>query len=184
MTDNKLGPLAVLAGNWEGERGTDIAPGADLGVMETPFRERMVFEPIGEVTNHQQSLYGLRYATTVWPVGKDEPFHEEVGYWLWDAANQQVMRSFTVPRGYTVLAGGTANADASRFQVAADLGSETYGICSNLFLDQEFRTVRFQCNMTIHGADSFSYEEDTQIRIRGQADLFHHRDANHLVRAG
>lgn len=54
MTDKKPGPLATLAGTWESERGTDIAPGADLGVMETPFRERPVFEPIGEVTNHQQ----------------------------------------------------------------------------------------------------------------------------------
>jgi hypothetical protein len=183
MTDNQLGPLALLAGTWEGDRGNDIAPAADLGVMETAFRERMVFEPIGEVTNHQQSLYGLRYATTVWPAGDDEPFHEEVGYWLWDAANRQVMRSFTVPRGYTVLAGGTATADASRFEIVADVGSETYGICSNQFLEREFRTVRFECSMTIHDADSFTYEEDTQIRIRGQADLFHHRDNNRLVRA-
>lgn len=182
MTDNKLGPLAILAGTWEGARGTDIAPGADLGVMETAFRERMVFEPIGQVSNHQQCLFGLRYATTVWPAGKEEPFHEEVGYWLWDAANHQVMRSFTVPRGYTVLAGGTANSDASHFQITADVGSETYGICSNRFLDREFRTVRFECNMTIHDADSFSYEEDTQIRIPGQADLFHHRDSNQLAR--
>ncbi|UCG71729.1 MAG: FABP family protein [Chromatiales bacterium] len=184
MIDNKLGPLAILAGTWEGDRGTDVAPGPDLGEMTTAFRERMVFEPVGQVSNHQQCLFGLRYATTVWPAGEDEPFHEEVGYWLWDATNQQVMRSFTVPRGYTVLAGGTADSDAARIQVAADLGSATYGICSNQFLDQAFRTVRFQCNMTIHDADSFSYEEDTQIRIRDQADLFHHRDSNQLIRTG
>lgn len=182
MTDNKLGPRAMLAGTWEGDHGSDIAPGADLGVMQTAFRERMVFEPIGEVTNHQQSLCGLRYTTIVWPAGKDEPFHEEVGYWLWDAANRQVMRSFAVPRGYAVLAGGAANSGDSSFQVVADLGSATCGICSNRFLDEAFHTVRFQCNVTIHDADSFSYEEDTQIQIRGQADLFHHRDANRLVR--
>ena len=184
MTDNNLGPLAALAGTWEGDRGTDVAPGADLGVMETAFRETMIFEPIGEVTNHQQSLYGLRYATTVWPIGDAEPFHEEVGYWLWDAANQQVMRSFTVPRGYTVLAGGTAAANASEFLMTADVGSETYGICSNLFMAEEFRTIRFECRVTIHDTDSFSYDEDTQIQIRGQNELFHHRDANRLSRVG
>lgn len=60
--------------------------------------------------------------------------------------------------------------------------ARAFSLCSNRFLEEEFRTIRFQCNVTIYDADSFSYEEDTQIEIRDQADLFHHHDVNRLVR--
>src|SRR6185436_3180119 len=101
------------------------------------------------------------------------PFHEQVGYWMWDPAMRVVMHSFLIPRGVTVLAGGMAEPNSKILQVAADLGSPTFGICSNPFLDVEFKTVRYEATLTIHGAQSFSYEEDTQLRIKGQDGLFH-----------
>jgi len=178
-----LGPLATLAGVWEGDKGDDKAPDDDRTRVEhNLFRERMTFEPIGEVNNHEQTLYGLRYATMAWRIGADGPFHEEVGYWLWDADNKQVIRCFIVPRGNTVMAGGTAEPDAKSFELRAEVGSETYGICSNKFLAEEFRTVRFEVNITIHDQDSFSYDEDTVLQIKGQDELFHHRDSNTLQR--
>jgi hypothetical protein len=178
-----LGPLATLAGIWEGDKGDDKAPDDDrVSVEHNLFRERMTLEPIGEVNNHEQSLYGLRYSTMAWRIGAEGSFHEEVGYWLWDAANKQVIKSFVVPRGYTVMAGGTAEADASSFEMVAELGSETYGICSNKFLADEFKTVRFEMRIDIHDQDSFSYDEDTVIQIKGQDELFHHRDKNTLRR--
>ncbi len=178
----ELGPLAALVGTWEGAKGADVAPSDDRRPQSTPFRERMTFVPTGQVDNHEQTLFGLRYATTAWRIGADEPFHEELGYWLWDAGNRQVMRCFLVPRGVTVLAGGTAAADARSFELAAELGSETYGICSNRFLDEEFRTVRYDLKVAVQGDGSFSYEEDTQIQIKGQDSIFHHTDANTLGR--
>jgi hypothetical protein len=178
-----LGPLAALAGVWEGDKGDDKAPDDDrVSVENNLFRERMTFEPIGEVNNHEQSLYGLRYATQAWRIGADNTFHEEVGYWLWDAANKQVIRCFIVPRGNTVMAGGTAEADATSFEMIAEVGSETYGICSNKFLAEEFRTVRYEVRIDIHGDGSFSYDEDTVLQIKGQDELFHHRDSNTLRR--
>jgi len=185
MTDEiikNLGPLAPLAGVWEGEKGDDTAPDDDRGVQTNKFRERITFEPMGPVNNHEQALYGLRYATTAWRVGAPNPFHEELGYWLWDAKAKQVLRCFIVPRGVTVLAGGTVEANAKSFELAADVGSETYGICSNKFLDKEFKTVRYELKITIHEDESFSYEEDTQLKIKGQVDLFHHIDKNTLKR--
>lgn len=185
MTDEiikNLGPLAPLAGVWEGEKGDDKAPDNDRGVETNKFRERITFEPMGPVNNHEQALYGLRYATTAWRVGATNPFHEELGYWLWDAKAKQVLRCFIVPRGVTVLAGGTVEANAKSFELVADVGSETYGICSNKFLDEEFKTVRYELKVTIHDDESFSYEEDTQLKIKGQADLFHHIDKNTLKR--
>jgi hypothetical protein len=185
MTDDiikNLGPLKPLAGIWEGEKGDDTAPSDDRGVETNKFRERIVFDPLGPVNNHEQTLYGLRYSTTAWRLGDQNPFHEELGYWLWDSSAKQVLRCFMVPRGVTVIAGGTVEPDAKTFELFAEVGSETYGICSNQFLDKEFKTVRYELKVSIHDDASFSYEEDTQLKIKGQADLFHHIDKNTLRR--
>ena len=177
-----LGPLTPLVGVWEGEEGEDKAPSADRGMEINKFRERITFEPLGPVKNHEQVLYGLRYSTTAWPLGKEDPFHEELGYWLWDSDRKQVLRCFMVPRGVTIIAGGTVESDAKTFELSADVGSETYGICSNLFLDKEFKTIRYELKVAINEDHSFSYEEDTQLKIKGRADLFHHIDKNTLTR--
>lgn len=179
-----LGPLGPLAGVWEGDKGDDWAPDADPRETKiSKFRERLTLEPFGPVNNHAQTLYGLKYSTTAWPLGEESAFHEELGYWLWDAAEKQVLRCFMVPRGVTVIAGGTVEPDAKEFELSAEAGSDTYGICSNLFLDREFKTVRYDLKITIHDANIFSYEEDTQIKIKGQDELFHHVDKNTLERS-
>ncbi len=178
----QLGPLAALAGVWEGERGADVAPSDDRGTETNKFRERITFEPLGPVDNHEQKLFGLRYATVAWRIGETEPFHEELGYWLWDAKAKQVLRCFMVPRGVTVLAGGTVEPNARSFELVANAGSDTYGICSNLFLDQEFKTVRYELKVTLNEDGSFTYAEDTQLRVKGQTEIFHHTDGNTLRR--
>lgn len=177
-----LGPLAPLAGIWEGDKGDDTAPADDRGTEKNRFRERITFVPLGPTQNHEQILYGLRYATTAWRLGETDPFHEELGYWLWDAQAKQVLRCFLVPRGVSVIAGGTAEASARSFELSAKAGSETYGICSNRFLDREFKTVRYVLKIKILGADQWSYEEDSQLKIKGQKKIFHHVDKNILSR--
>ncbi len=184
MSD-ELGPLTGLAGIWEGDKGTDQAPDDDRVSTETNrYRERITFEPTGLVENHEQKLQGLRYTTTAWRIGEEEPFHEELGYWLWDAEAKQVLRCFMVPRGVTVIAGGTAEADARNFDLAAEVGSETYGICSNRFLDREFKTVRYELHLEKRDADTIHYREDTVLQIRGKDEPFHHTDENTLTRVG
>lgn len=183
-----LGPLAALAGIWEGDAGIDIAPSAERGVMETPYRERAVFEPMGAVDNHEQHLWALRYSTTAYPIGEADPFHEEVGYWLWDSGRGdgpgQVLRCFIVPRGVTILAGGDAAPGDQKFSLAADVGSETYSVASNRFLDAEFKTLRYELEVNLEEEGVFAYREDTQLRIKGSEELFHHRDSNRLTRVG
>jgi hypothetical protein len=184
-TGNELGPLAVLVGTWEGQKGADAAPDDDrVSTEQNAYRERMTFAPTGEVANHEQKLHGLRYATTAWRLGADDPFHEELGYWLWDGAENQVLRCFMVPRGVTILAGGTAAPDAKSFELHAEAGSDTLGICSNPFLDREFKTVRYQLKFEVRGPDTIHYWEDTVLRIKGRDDLFHHTDENTLNRVG
>ena len=181
----KWGPLAVLAGTWEGNKGDDVAPSDDRGTEKNLYRERMVFTPISPVNNHEQTLYGLRYSTTAWRIGETEPFHEDLGYYLWDPKVKQVYRCFTVPRGVAVLAGGDTEASAKEFHLSADVGSPTFGICSTPFLDREFKTIRYELKIVVHDRDGFSYESDTQIQMPGKPGakgLFHHIDKNRLKR--
>jgi len=185
MSDDiaNLGPLAPFAGTWEGDKGKDESPDDDrVSIEHNLFRERVVLDPIGLVENHEQSLYGLRYAKTAWRLGADVSFHEEVGYWLWDADASEVLLTFIVPRGITVLAGGTVEPDAKRFKLRAELGSQVFGICSGPFLDREFRTVAYDIDLTLNDDGSFTYREDTQMKIKGQDGIFHHTDENTLVK--
>jgi hypothetical protein len=177
-----LGPLAALAGIWEGNKGDDVAPADDRGIEQNKYRERITFEPLSPVQNHEQTLHGLRYSTVASRIGEEVAFHEELGYWLWDPKAKQVMRCFMVPRGITVIAGGTVEPDARSFSLAAEVGSSTYGILSNKFLDENFKTVRYELHVTIHDDNTFSYEEDTQLQMPGRAEVFHHRDKNTLIR--
>jgi hypothetical protein len=181
----ELGPLAGLEGIWEGDQGTDNAPDDDrVSVEVNRYRERMTFAATGLVENHEQQLYGLRYATTAWRIGADDPFHEELGYWLWDAEAKQVLRCFMIPRGVTVIAGGTAEPDATSFELAAEVGSQTYGICSNRFLDREFKTVRYQLRFERRDANTIHYWEDSVLELPVLKEPFHHTDENTLTRVG
>lgn len=185
MENENYGPIGFLIGSWRSKSwtGENRAPDPDRKVENTKFRQEMEFVPAGLVENHEQSLYVLRYSTKAWEEGNDEdPFHEEVGYFIWDKENQQVLKSFIVPRGIAVNAGGTASEDAKKFRLEAKLGSPTYGICSNLFLDEEFPSESYTVTFTQHSENSFSYDENTIIRIKGQEKLFHHTEKNTLER--
>jgi hypothetical protein len=182
-TPAQLGPLAGLVGTWEGDAGLDVAFQNDkAAVGETPYRERTTFSPFGPVDNGDQSLFGLDYRTAAWRVGEDDPFHTEVGYWLWDADAGQVMRCFMVPRGSTLLAGGSCHADATSFSMQAEVGSETYGILSNQYLDVKAKTVLYQVTVTIDGPDEWSYEETTTVHLAKMDKPFAHTDRNTLRR--
>ncbi len=89
---------------------------------------------------------------------------------------------FLVPRGVSILAGGDGVAEDLSFSIAAEVGSQTYGISSNRFLDREFKTVRYELTVTIEYSNSFRYEEDTQLLLKGLSQPFHHLDSNTLRR--
>ena len=181
---SQLGPLLPLVGHWEGIKGEDKAPDDDKKSVETNlYREKMRFEYIGQVDNHEQSLFGLRYHTMAWRLGVEDSFHEDTGYLLWDTKAGQVLKCFVVPRGISVIAGGKCEPGAKTIQIAAAVGSDTYGICSNQFLDREFKTVRYELKIQFLGENSFSYESDSVLKLKGQEKLFHHTDRNTLKRA-
>ena len=188
MENINYGPLRFYIGTWESKclTGENRAPDPDRKVENTKYRQVMTFEPIGDVENHEQLLFALRYHTKAWEEGEhgpdDKPFHEEIGYFIWDKANRQVMKTFAVPRGIALQAGGDAEQDSTEFTVTATLGSTTYGISSNKFLDQEFQTVRYDVKFELIDEDTFSYDENSQLKIKGQNRIFDHTEKNTLVR--
>lgn len=178
----QLGPLAGLFGTWEGDGGVDISfHHVDGQVGETHYRERTTFNPFGPVDNGKQSLCGLDYRTAAWREGEDEPFHTEIGYWLWDAADSQLMRCFMIPRGTVVIAGGLVAADAKSFTLTAECGSETYGILSNHYLAEQARTTRYEVTVTV-GDGTWSYKETSVIDSKRFGGVLEHTDLNTLRR--
>ena len=179
---DRLGPLRPLAGTWEGEGGVDVSfHHAEGATGETVYRERITFSPFGPVDNGDQTLYGLDYRMAAWRDDEQDPFHTEVGYWLWCAESRSVMRAFMVPRGTVVLAGGTVEPDATEFTLTAELGSSTYGILENTYLAANASTTAYTVTVAVDG-DTLTYEEDSVLRMREFEDLFHHTDRNVLRR--
>ncbi|HWE68353.1 MAG TPA: heme-binding beta-barrel domain-containing protein [Acidimicrobiales bacterium] len=175
------GPLARLAGVWEGDQGEDVAYSNEKGEIGlTPYREHTEFKPFGPVENGIQSLYGLDYRMAAWRGTEENPFHTEVGYWLWDATDGQVMRCFLIPRGSALIAGGSVAPDATSFTLTSEVGSETYGILSNNFLAAQARTVRYEVEIAISDDGVFTYEEVSLIEHGKLPEHLSHTDRNTL----
>lgn len=189
-----LGPLAGLLGVWEGSSGIDTSPGVPDHMsteIEKGYRERWVFEAFDPpAENHTQKIREVVCDTNAWrgtasTAGKKggEAFHAQRGYWVWDPANGMILSSFAVPRGIVINAGGKVEPGATSFELVAEAGSETYGICQNPHLLENFKVVRYVLKLKLNGDGSLDYEQDTQLQIKGRG-LMHHTDTNHLKRQG
>ena len=99
-----LGPLAPMAGIWQGTGGSDEHPEIN-GIGRNSFGERFELQPIDRQTNGPQLLYGLRYHTHITKPGEVETFHDQVGYWLWEPATTTITLTLGIPRGQVLLAG-------------------------------------------------------------------------------
>ncbi|MGO9029415.1 MAG: heme-binding beta-barrel domain-containing protein [Acidimicrobiales bacterium] len=183
MTD-AWGPLGPLAGEWKGEGGLDTAfAHAENKVIGTPYLEKCTMKAFGPVDNGRQHLYGLDYRTAMWRGSEENPFHTEVGYWLWDAATGEVVRGFVVPRGITVLAGGVASADDREFTLNAAQGGAQYDIGENRYLAKHASTRSYEVTITV-GEETWSYDETTMLRMDEFDEPFAHTDRNTLRRVG
>ncbi|MFW2390308.1 MAG: FABP family protein, partial [Polyangiales bacterium] len=65
-----------------------------------------------------------------------------------------------------------------------EVGSEVFGICSGAFLDEEFKTVRYDIELRVNDDGSIWYAENTQLQIKGQSEPFAHTDENTLRKVG
>ncbi len=176
-----LGPLRRLAGIWEGQHGIDINPKAD-GPETREYYERIELQPIDPQANGPQLFYGLRYHLHVNTREEAIGFHDQVGYWLYEAATGLILQTLAIPRGQIAIASGHAEPDARRLVVRATRGQTEYGICSTSFLDLAFRTDSYELTVDFHDDGSWSYVSDTMLMVKGRDTPFQHRDRNTLVK--
>lgn len=181
----KLGALTPLVGEWEGDVGIDLSyHNTDDETVETGYFERAWFKPIPIVENGDQALQGLNYESTAWRHGEEamDPFHDEVGYLLWDRANGQVIRCFAVPRGLAILAGSDAGPRDTTLTFTATPGSEDYGLCQNKYLLDRARATAYESVFTFNDDGTFSYTSDLVLKLAATGEEMHHTDRNTLHR--
>lgn len=178
-----LGPLAPMAGIWQGQRGLDINPKED-GPEKDPYIEHYELQPIDGQTNGPQLYYGLRYHTHIVQPDEVETFHDQVGYWLWEPATQTVILTLSIPRGQSVLAMGKAAPDAKSFTLTAERGSTVNGIVSNPFLEKNFITDKYEITVNINDDGTWSYDQITTLIVPNYPEPFKHHDRNRLTKVG
>lgn len=179
-TLDNLGPLKHLAGTFKGDRGMDTKPKAD-GPRNQGYFETITLVPIDPQTNGPQLFYGLRYFQHITKPNRIATYHEQVGYLLWEPRSKQIIQTLTIPRGMTAIAYGMAEETAMSFSLAS---VNEVNMQSNPFLEHAFKTMEYNITFTIHDHNSWSYHQDTVLKIVDQDDLFHHIDDNTLARVG
>lgn len=178
---DEFGPIAVLIGKWEGDKGLDVAPEPE-GEKKTEFRETIVFEPVGDVKNaKKQVLYVIRYLQRVVNKETGEVFHDETGYWMYDPSEDIVMHSLVIPRGVGLIAGGNyrKETDGSIYIKVEALEGGKWGICQSPFMYDNARTLKFTHELWV-SENSLKYREVTSLFIYGKN--FDHTDENELTK--
>ena len=177
------GPLKKLAGVWKGNKGLDVAPDPD-GTEENPYHETITFTPIGNVKNaEKQVLAVVRYHQVVQRKSNDEVFHDEIGYWMWDAQSNYIMHSVSIPRGVCVLAGAVYKDEMSAegnsiIEVSASQDDKEWQIIQSPFMENNAKTIAFNRRLEI-GNDKMKYSQTTMVEIYGKT--FEHTDENELT---
>ncbi|VAX09899.1 hypothetical protein MNBD_GAMMA25-1355 [hydrothermal vent metagenome] len=182
--DIDYGPLSVLPGVWKGDKGMDVAPDPD-GREENPYYETITFSAIGDVTNAEsQTLVALHYRQIVQRKSNDGIFHDETGYWMWDAEAGVIMHSLNIPRAVSLLAGGSHNGKQDKdgsfvLEVSAAQNDKDWQIIQSPFMRDNAQTTKFHHRITVAG-NTLTYTETMIIDIYGNS--FEHTDENELTR--
>lgn len=181
-----MGPLTPLVGNWEGNMGVDLSyHNKDDETSETGYFEKAWFHPIPKQENGKQEIEGLNYKMTAWRHGEEamDPFHDEVGYLLWEKATGTVIRSVVFGRGIAILAGGEAKARDRILNFNATPGDPAFGILQNKYLLGRAELRRFTSAFTFNDDGTFSYTSDLVLKLAATGGLeMHHTDSNTLHR--
>ena len=181
----KLGPLTPLVGDWEGDAGVDVSyHNKEDEISETGYFEKAWFRPIPIVENGHQTMEGLKYGMTAWRHGEEamDPFHDEVGYLLWDKANRQIIRCFAVPRGLAIVAGSSAKLHDKSLTFKAEPGLESYGLSQSKYLLDRAAAMAFESTFIFNGDGTFSYTSDLVLKLAATGSEMHHTDRNTLHR--
>jgi hypothetical protein len=181
----KLGPLTPFVGEWEGDSGVDVSyHNKDDWTTNTTYFEKAFFKPIPVQENGQQVLWGLSYGMTAWRHGEEamDPFHDEIGFLLWDKKHKQVMRNVVFGRGIAILAGSSAEPHDTTLHFDAKPGAPHYGILQNHYLLERAEIRDFTSSFTFHEDGTMSYTSDLVLRLAATGEEMHHTDKNTLRR--
>lgn len=183
----KLGPLTPLVGEWEGDVGVDLSyHNKEDETSETTYFEKAWFKPIPIQENGQQEIWGLKYSMVAWRNGEEamDPFHDEIGYLLWDKANGQVMRNVVFGRGIAILAGSSAGPRDRSLTFDAVPGAPDYGILQNKYLMERAEIRDFKSNFTFNDDGTMTYTSDLLLKLAATGAEMRHTDTNtlHLVK--
>ena len=179
------GPLGGLIGVWKGDKGLDVAPDPD-GVENNPYYETITFTAVGDVTNAElQELVAVHYHQVVQRKSDNKTFHDETGYWMWDAVAGVIMHSLNIPRAVSLLAGGKHNGEKDDdgsfvLEVSASIDDADWQIIQSPFMKKNAKTTKFSHRILLSDA-MLSYNETTIVEIYGK--IFEHTDENELVRS-
>ncbi len=179
-----LGPLTPLVGEWEGNVGIDVSyHNEDDIVGKTSYFEKAWFKPIPAQTNGKQSLQGLKYGSVAWRHGEEamDPFHDEIGYLLWDKENKQVLRTVVFGRGVAIQAGATAEARDKEINFKAISGDPAYGILQNKYLMENAELKSFESTFKFNEDGTFTHSSDIVLKLTAMGGKeMHHTDTNTL----
>jgi hypothetical protein len=179
----KLGPLTPLVGEWEGNAGIDLSyHNKDDETSETTYFEKACFKPIPIQENGRQELWGLNYSMTAWRHGEEamDPFHDEIGFLLWDKAHGEIMRTVVFGRGIAILAGSSAKLYDRVLTFNAKPGEAHYGVLQNKYLLERAEIRDFKSTFTINDDGTFSYTSDLLLKLAATGSEMHHTDKNTL----
>jgi len=183
VVEINYGPLKELIGVWTGDKGMDIAPESN-GTEENPYYETITFTEGGDLTNAEsQVLSVLHYRRIVQRKADDGIFHDETGYWMWDAKTNIIMHSLNIPRAVSLLAGTTLSETNYKdgklsFEVIAATNNEDWGIIQSPFMKKKALTKSYRQKIVIEDG-KMAYEETTMLDIYGKE--FEHTDKNELI---
>lgn len=177
------GPLTKLIGAWQGDKGSDVSPLPE-GTENNDYREVLTFVAAGDVTNaEQQTLSMVRYTQVVHRKSTGEKIHDETGYWLWDAASNELIHALVIPRGVSIVAGGRFIGDAGATQVtlsvAASQDDMNWPIAQAPFMRDRARTLSFNQSLIVTEG-KLIYTQSIWLDIYGRR--FEHTDSNELTK--
>lgn len=179
-----LGPLTPLVGEWEGNAGIDLSYHNDDDVTsKTSYFEKAWFKPIPTQNNGKQFLEGLKYGSVAWRHGEEamNPFHDEIGYLLWDKERGQVIRTVVFGRGIAIQAGADAGLRDKEIHFKATPGDPVYGILQNKYLLERAELVSFESIFTFNEDGTFTHSSDIILKLAALGGKeMHHTDVNTL----
>lgn len=179
----KLGPLTPLVGEWEGNVGIDLSyHNEDDIIAKTSYFEKAWFKPIPIQTNGMQNIEGLKYGSVAWRHGEEamDPFHDEVGYLLWDKARGEVYRSVVFGRGIAIQAGAEAGPRDKVINFEATPNHPAFGICQNPYLLERAELISFKSVFKFNDDGTFTHSSNILMKLAAIGKEMHHTDVNTL----